>query len=258
MAETNFNGRVVLISGGGTGIGRGTALAFARANAVVAVCGRRLEPLQEVVSAITAAGGKAIALSADVTVPADCQRLIAETERQLGALHILVNNAGIARLGSLPNTSDSDIQQMLSTNLAGLMLLSKYAIPALAKHAKNGGASILNIASSVAHTPLKDFSVYSATKAAVVHFTRCLGLDLAPQKIRVNCICPGVVETPIFASMLPKAAVGRAMKMYADATPLGRVGQPEDIGRTAVFLSAPEAEWITGAVVTVDGGIGLT
>jgi 3-oxoacyl-[acyl-carrier protein] reductase len=258
MSETDFKGQVVLISGGGTGIGRGMALAFARANAVVAVCGRRLERLQDVVNEIVAGGGKAVALPGDVTVSADCQRIVAETELRLGALHILVNNAGIARMGSLPNTSDDDIHHMLATNLSGLMLLTKYAIPSLAKHAQSGGASILNIASSVANKPLRDFSVYSATKAAVVHFSRCLALDLAPQRIRVNCICPGVVETPIFASMLPAAAVERAMDMYAKATPLGRVGQPQDIGRTAVFLTVPEAEWITGAVVTVDGGIGLT
>ena len=258
MADVNFNGSVVLISGGGTGIGRGMALAFARANAKVAICGRRIEPLNEVVSEMLKLGGQSVALKADVTTPADCQRVVAETTAKFGGLNILVNNAGIARYGPLTETADADIDQMLSINVAGAALLSKYAIPALALNKDKGGASILNIASSVANKPLKDFAVYSATKAAVVHFTKCLASELAPQKIRVNCINPGVVETPIFGTMMPKDAVDQAMENYAKLTPLGRVGQPEDIARAAIFLSAPEAEWITGAVMTVDGGVALT
>lgn len=251
-------GRTVLISGGGTGIGKGIALAFAKAGAAVALCGRRAEPLEAAAAEIKKLGGQAVAIIADVTKAEDCRRVVAETLQKLGSLHTLVNNAGIARHGALADTSDADIASILDTNVKGVMLLTKYAIPELAKHVgTKTDASVLIIASSVVNKPINNFSVYSAAKAAVVHFARCMALDLSPQRIRVNCINPGVVETPIFGTMMPSAAVDQAMEMYAKATPLGRVGQPDDIAQAALYLSNPHSNWVTGAVLTVDGGIGL-
>ena len=257
---------MVLISGGGTGIGKGIALAFAESGAKVALCGRRAEPLQQTAQEIQTLGGEALTIVADICKPADCRRAVAETVTKFGALHILINNAGTARYSSLAQTEDADIEMMIDTNMKGTMLLTKYAIPELVKQATAGtsgeakdgtDASILMIASSVADKPLKDFSVYSAAKAGLVHFTRCLALELGSARVRVNCINPGVVETPIFGTMMPGAAVPGAMKMYSSLTPLGRIGQPVDIARMAIFLSGPQSEWITGAVVTVDGGISL-
>ncbi len=259
-------GRIALISGGGTGIGGGIALALARAGARVAVCGRRREPLDKAVGELKALGADAAAVIGDVSKPEDCRRIVAETVAQFGALHTLVNNAGIARYAALADTSDDDLASMIDTNVKGTMLLTKYALPELEKHSaaskKDGGTkvdvSVLIVASSVADKPMKDFSVYSAAKAALVHFTRCMAIELSDKRIRVNCINPGVVETPIFATMMPSAAVPHAMGMYAAKTPLGRVGQPDDIANAALFLVSPQSNWITGAVLTVDGGISLS
>ncbi|MEI6234422.1 MAG: SDR family oxidoreductase [Planctomycetota bacterium] len=257
--QNGLTNHVVLVSGGGTGIGKGIALALGRAGAKVAVCGRRAEPLNAVVAELKSAGSEALTVLADVTKSDDCRRAIAEVIATFGTLHILVNNAGVARFGPMANTSEDDIDVMLDTNMKGTMLLTKFAIPELAKHhATNTDASIIMIASSVADKPLKDFSVYSAAKAGIVHYTRCLALELSGQRIRVNCINPGVVETPIFATMMPSAAVPDAMVMYAGMTPLGRVGQPDDIAQAALYLSSPQAHWVTGTVLTVDGGIALS
>jgi len=260
-SETNkgqLAGLVALITGGGSGIGRGIALAFAREGAAVAVTGRRKALLDQAVSEIQLIGGKAAGICGDVSKAADCKRMIAECATQFGGLHILVNNAGVARFGALEQTPDEDIAAMIDINLRGVMLLSKYAIPELARQRAGKRACILNIGTSAAETPIKNFSVYTSAKAALLQFTRCLALELAEQNIRVNCINPGVVETPIFETMMPQAHVAAAMSNFASQTPLGRVGQPRDIAEAALFLSSTRAEWITGATLTVDGGISLT
>jgi NAD(P)-dependent dehydrogenase (short-subunit alcohol dehydrogenase family) len=253
-----LNGRVSLITGGGTGIGRGIALAFAREGAAVAITGRRKEPLDEVVNQITAMGAKAIAIIGDVISAEHCQRMVTDCAQRLGALHILVNNAGVARFGALEQTSDEDIENMLNVNLRGVVYMSKYALPELQNHSTGAGACILNIGTSAALTPVKNFSVYTASKGALSEFTQCLALDVAEHRVRVNCIHPGVVETPIFETMMPKAAVKSAMSTFAKQTPLGRVGTPDDIAEAALYLCSQKAEWITGASLTVDGGISLT
>jgi NAD(P)-dependent dehydrogenase (short-subunit alcohol dehydrogenase family) len=256
-----LSNKVALITGGGTGIGRGIAKAFAREGAAIAVTGRRKEPLLELVESIKnsrdGSETKAIAIAGDVSKPADAARMVEETVKAFGGLHLLVNNAGIAKFGKMDLTADEDIDAMVGINLKGPMYLAKAAIPHLKKHKDSGGSAILNISSSVTSLALKNFAVYSATKAGLDHLTRCMALDYGGERIRVNAICPGVVDTPIFDTMMPKAAVKKAMHSFAEAHPLGRVGTPEDIAEMAVFLCGPQANWITGAVVPVDGGIGL-
>jgi NAD(P)-dependent dehydrogenase (short-subunit alcohol dehydrogenase family) len=249
---------VAFVTGGGTGIGRGIALAFAKHGATVAVCGRRKDKLDETVSEINKSGGKAISIVGDVSKPEDCHSMVLDCVMGLGNLHILVNNAGLARFGSLDQTADEDIIQMLDVNLRGTILMTKYAIPELVKHGPAGNASILNIGTSAALSAIKNFSVYSAAKAGLIHFTRCMALELSESRVRVNCINPGVVETPIFSTMMPSHLVKSAMENFTNQTPLGRVGQPVDIAEAALYLCSPKAAWITGALLTVDGGISLT
>jgi NAD(P)-dependent dehydrogenase (short-subunit alcohol dehydrogenase family) len=246
---------VTLITGGGTGIGREIALTFAREGALVALTGRRKEPLASVVQEVELDGGKAVAIAGDVSRPEDCQRMIRETIKHFGTLHILVNNAGIARFGAVDQISDKDIQSIVDVNLTGAMLMTKYAAAELIKHKVSGTASILNISSSAAHSGVKHFSAYSAAKAGMIHFTKCAALDVAASRVRVNCINPGVVKTPIHES--PGANLAELMANFAELTPLGRVGQPADIAEAAVFLSSQRASWITGSELTVDGGISL-
>ena len=257
IGEKEYKNRVILITGGGSGIGRELALTFARQGAAVAITGRRKDPLAETVHDIVKDGGKAMAITGDISNPMDCQKAVAECVSQLGHLHVLINNAGIARIGSLAQTADDEIAHMLDINLRGAMLMSKYSLPELTKQGATKASNILNIGSSAATVPVKNFSVYSAAKAGMNHFTRCMALELAPDHIRVNCINPGVVDTPIFETMMPTAAVQKAMENFAVQTPLGRVGQPSDIAEAALFLCSSKAAWITGAVLLVDGGISL-
>ena len=248
---------VAFITGGGSGIGRGLAVAFARAGATVAVCGRRKEKLDETVAEVAKSGGKAVAITGDVAKADDCHAMVLDCVVKLGGLQILVNNAGIARFGALDQTPDEDILGMIDVNLRGAILMTKYAIPELSKNSSSGKSSILNIGTSAALNAIKNFSVYCAAKAGLIHFSRCMALELAESRIRVNCINPGVIETPIFGTMMPQAAVKAAMENFSKQTPLGRVGQPTDIAEAALFLSSPQAQWITGAMLTVDGGISL-
>lgn len=248
---------VTFITGGGTGIGRGLALAFARAGSNVAICGRRKDKLEETVAEIVKAGGKAIGVAGNVAKPDDCHSMILECTLKLGGVHILINNAGIARFGALDQSPDEDIAAMIDINLKGVMLMTKYALPELMKNAPSGKCSILNIGTSAALNAIKNFSVYSSAKAGMIHFTRCMAIELAEHKIRVNCINPGVVETPIFDTMMPAAAVKAAMENFTKQTPLGRVGQPADIAEAALYLCSPQAQWVTGSLLTVDGGISL-
>jgi 3-oxoacyl-[acyl-carrier protein] reductase len=256
MNERNGKGGLAglnaLITGGGTGIGKGIALEFAAQGADIAITGRRIEPLEEVAAEIRKIGRKCVTIAGDVGKAADAARMVRETVGGLGGLQILVNNAGIARFGPLDQTPDEDIAAMVNANLIGLLNVTKAAIPELVKH--GGRASIVNIASSVADKPVKYFSVYSATKAAVVHASRCLALDLAEQRVRVNCVNPG----PNFGTTMTPEAADEALKQYAQMTPLGRVGQPRDIASAALFLARPDNDWMTGAVLIIDGGIALT
>jgi NAD(P)-dependent dehydrogenase (short-subunit alcohol dehydrogenase family) len=255
VAHNALKDLVALVTGGGTGIGREIALTFAREGARVAITGRRKEPLKSVAQEIEMNGGQAHAIAGDVSKGPDCQRMVRDAVKHFGALHILVNNAGIASFGRVDEQSDADIQSLVDVNLTGAMLMSKYALPELLKHKDSGVVSVLNISSSAALSGVRNFSVYSAAKAGLIHFTKCLALDLAAEHVRVNCITPGVVKTPIHEG--PGVNLPELMAHFAESTPLGRVGQPADIAEAALYLSGKKAAWITGSVLTVDGGISL-
>lgn len=252
-----FAGRTVLITGAGSGIGKGLAEAFAREGATVALAGRTLGKLEKVAATLSAQGFAARAFRCDVSSKEDCKALIGQTVEAFGGLHVLVNNAGVAKARALGDMRDEEIDSIVDIDLKGPIYLSRAALDALRQQKDHGGAAILNISSSVTLTAVRSFAVYAAAKAGLDHLTRCLALDLAVDRIRVNAICPGVVETPIFATMMPKAAVPKAMESFAAKHPLGRVGQPADIAAAALYLCGPDASWVTGVVMPVDGGISL-
>lgn len=247
---SSLSGRVALITGGGTGIGRGIAEAFVAAGARVVLAGRRSAPLEEAAAAL---GENAVAVSADVTKADDRTRLLEETQRAFGQLDILVNNAGVVRgVGPIAELDAEDWERALAVNLTAPLFLSRDALPHLA--ARKG--SILNVSTGAALKVVPNFAAYGATKAALNYVSRTLALEAAPD-VRVNVICPGGVDTPIFETFVPADDVPGVHEFFADNTPLGRMGVPSDIAQAAVFLSSDEASWITGTLLVVDGGLNL-
>jgi len=247
-----LSGKMALITGGGTGIGRACALAFAREGAQVALIGRRKPPLEAVAREIESSGGKALAVSCDVASHASTEDAVAATAKQFGGLNVVVNNAGAIAVGSVEETSDEDWNRVMATNLTGTFLVSRAAIPNLRAA---GGGSIINIGSYLGLVARKQRAAYCAAKAGVAGLTRAMALDHARDKIRVNCICPAITETEMAVESLAKAPDPEAARKQRTAEiPLGRFGKPEDIALLAVFLASDESSWMTGVSLPLDGG----
>lgn len=245
--------KVAIITGGGSGIGRATAVAFAREGASVSVAGRREDALTETADEMQReAGGDAYYVVGDVTKAEDAERIVSDTVARLGRVDILVNNAGQVRRDlPLAETDDEVWDQMIRANLSSVFLMSRAAIPAMLEA---GGGAIVNNASSLAHVAVPGMGAYSAAKGALVALTRSLALDYAP-KIRVNAVCPGLVETPL--SYVDRPDFDERKADLAGAHPLGRIGVPEDVAPAILFLASDEASWITGTSLLIDGGFTL-
>jgi NAD(P)-dependent dehydrogenase (short-subunit alcohol dehydrogenase family) len=248
-----LSGKVAFITGGGTGIGRACALAFARVGAEVAVAGRRKDPLDKVAEEIAAAGGKSLALSCDVTKRLSVEGALAQAEKHFGHLDTIVNNAGAVVVATVEHTSDEEWDRVLATNLTGTFFVSRAALAPLRRA---GGGSIVNIGSVLGLVARKDRAAYCAAKAGVSGLTRAMALDHAHEKIRVNCICPTIVETELGMQSIQLAgnAAAEIQKRIAEI-PIGRLGKPEDVAMMAVYLASDEASWVTGASFPLDGGL---
>jgi NAD(P)-dependent dehydrogenase (short-subunit alcohol dehydrogenase family) len=241
-----------LITGGGTGIGRACALQFSREGARVAVAGRRREPLAAVVAEIQAAGGQALSASCDVAKSDQVERTIREVVAQFGALHVLVNNAGILHVGSIEETSEAEWDRLMDVDLKGVFLVSRAALPELRK----SGGAIVNIGSVLGLVGMKKRAAYAAAKGGVTMLTKAMALDHAQEGIRVNCICPAIVETDLVQTILSQAPDREAaVRLRTAQIPLGRMGKPEDVAALAVFLASEESSWLTGAAIALDGGL---
>ncbi len=247
-----LDGKVALITGGASGIGRATALLFAHEGAAVAVADLDEAAGQVVVRGITEAGGRAIFVHCDVAVAADCQRAVRATQQELGGLDILFNNAGIIRRATVVETSEAEWDRVMAVNVKAIFMLSKYAIPIMAQA---GGGVIVNTASGWGLVGGRKAAAYCAAKGAVVNVTRAMALDHGEQNIRVNCICPGDTDTPMLQDEARQLGepVGRFL---ADAAqrPLRRIGTPEDIAQAVLYLASDAASFVTGAALVVDGG----
>jgi NAD(P)-dependent dehydrogenase (short-subunit alcohol dehydrogenase family) len=248
-----LSGKVALITGGGTGIGRACALAFAREGAKIAVAGRRREPLEAVVHEIEGAGGKALALTCDVTQTASVAAALSQSEQHFGRLDTIVNNAGAVVVATAEHTSDEDWQKVIAANLTGTFLVSRAALPLLRKA---GGGSIVNIGSVLGLVARKERAAYCAAKAGVSGLTRAMAVDHAKDRIRVNCICPTIVETELGMQSIRQAPNAEAeIQRRIAEIPIGRMGTPEDVALMAVYLASDEASWVTGASFPLDGGV---
>lgn len=247
-----LSGKTAFITGGGTGIGRACALLFAREGAKVAIAARRTDKLDAVAQEIIAEGYEALALECDVTKKTSVEKALRATEERFGALNVIVNNAGALHVGSAEETSEEDWNRVMATNLTGTFLVSQAAVPVLRRA---GGGSIINIGSYLGLVGLKNRAAYCASKGGVTLLTKAMALDHAPEKIRVNCICPALVETEMALSgmaRMPDPVAYR--KLRESQIPLGRAGKPEEVAQLAVFLASDESAWMTGNAIALDGG----
>jgi NAD(P)-dependent dehydrogenase (short-subunit alcohol dehydrogenase family) len=247
-----LDGKVALITGAGSGIGRESALLFAREGAKVVVADLDAKAGEGVVAEIAAAGGAAIALRCDVARGDDLQTAVETAERHFGALHVLFNNAGIfpAQDGSPVDTPEEVFDQVMLVNLKGVFLGCKHGIPALLRA---GGGSIINTASFVAVLGAATSQVaYTASKGGVLAMTREIAVEYARQGIRANALCPGPVNTPLLAELLakPEARARRFVHL-----PMGRLAEAPEIARAALFLASDESSYVNGTTFLVDGGI---
>lgn len=257
ITVTSLDGLTALVTGGGTGIGRGIAAALLERGCTVAIAGRRAEVVEATASELNEGGERVVAVSGDVSDPEAARAVIERTVEALGTIHLLVNNAGVAFRGPLESTPPASVHSLIDIDLKGPIFVTQAALPHLRSHRAERNAAIVNISSSVTHRPLRDYAVYSAAKAGVEMLTRCLALELAPDRIRVNAIAPGVVDTPIFRQMMSSDAARERLRQLTAQVPLGRLGRPADVGRLAAQLCAPSNDWLTGAVIPLDGGHSL-
>jgi NAD(P)-dependent dehydrogenase (short-subunit alcohol dehydrogenase family) len=248
----SLTGKRALITGGASGIGRATALLFAREGAAVSVVDLDEVGGQAVVREIVNNGGQAIFVRCDVSQAADCQRAVRQTEDELGRLDILFNNAGIIRRANVLDTSEEEWDRVMAVNVKSIFLLSKYAIPVMAQA---GGGVIINTASGWGLVGGRRAVSYCASKGAVVLLTKAMALDHGEQNIRVNCICPGDTDTPMLRNEARQ--LGESYEdLMAEAAdrPLRRIGRPEDIAQAALYLASDASSFVTGATLVVDGG----
>lgn len=243
-----LSGKVAIVTGASKGIGAAIARAFANAGAAVAVnYASSKADADRVVGDIAKAGGKAIAIQADVAKRADVERLFAETKAKLGKPNILVNNAGVYRFGPLESVTEQDFHRHFDTNVLGAILAIQEAVKAF----DGAGGSVINISTIASTNPSPNTLLYSASKSAIDTITRELALELAPKGIRVNAIAPGMTETEGFAAAGLSAESAKALGF---SLPMGRLGKPEDIARVALFFASDQSAWVTGERISASGG----
>jgi NAD(P)-dependent dehydrogenase (short-subunit alcohol dehydrogenase family) len=245
-------GRVALITGGASGIGRASALLFAEAGALVSVVDLNQQAGQVVVQDIVRDGGKAIFERADVTRAEECERAVQRAVSEFGGIHVLFNNAGIIRRASVVELSEGDWDRVMAVNVKSMFLMSRLVVPIMAK---SGGGAIINMASGWGLAGGPRAAVYCASKGAVVLLTKAMAVDHGPQNIRVNCICPGDTNTGMLRQEAQQLGEREESFLSESAQrPLGRVGRPEEIAQAALYLASEAASFVTGTTLVVDGG----
>ncbi len=245
-------GKVSVITGAGSGIGRATALLFAREGAKVVAGDIQGELAEETAQMIRRAGGEATAVGVDVTKAEDVQRMFRKVLDSYGRLDVLVNNAGIGFAATVEHTDEGDWDRLLAVNLKGVFLGCKYAIPIMRQ---GGGGVIVNTASTVAMVGIESRAAYCASKGGVAALTKAMALDHVRDGIRVNCVAPGTIETPYFTEIFATSnAPAQLRKSLEDRQAMQRLGKPEEIAYAMLYLACDESSFVTGSMLVVDGG----
>lgn len=247
--------KVALVTGAGRGIGRGIALKFAQEGANVGVLERDGAACQSVVDEITAAGGRALALSADVTQEEEVEQAVSQLRNTFGLINVLVNNAAVMPAGRLHETASGDFDRCIAVNLRGAYLVSRAVIPQMLEQ---GQGSIIHMASVTGVIGLPGLAVYSATKGALIALARAMSTDYARLGIRVNTVAPGTIDSPMLHDFLAaQSAPDHLRRAFDEMHPIGRVGTIEEVANVFLFLASDESSFVTGANYQVDGGISV-
>lgn len=249
MRDQVLQGKVAIITGGASGIGRATAQLFVREGAKVVIADLNREAGQETVQQI---GNQVIFEPADVTCAADCERVVQRAVREVGGIHILFNNAGIIQRASILELNEEDWDRVMAVNVKSIFLLSRLIIPIMAKA---GGGTIINMASGWGVAGGPRAAAYCASKGAVVLLTKAMAIDHGPQNIRVNCVCPGDTDTDMLRREAQQLGT-KEERFLADSAnrPLGRLGKPVEIAHAALYLASDASSFVTGTALVVDGG----
>ena len=244
---SKLKNKVAVITGGNSGIGYGIADAFKNEGAVGAIVGRNQETLN---SAVAQLGDSFIDINADVTNLADLEKVFKETFKKFGKIDVIVANAGGGTAGTVATIGEAGYDKTMNLNLKSVYFTVNKALPYM-----NDGGSVILIGSNAAHRAYASFTLYGAAKAAVIYFAKGFSSDLLDRKIRVNVITPGTTDTPAFDKFVPAEQIEALKQHFASVMPTGRIGQPSDIGKTAVFLASDDSSFMLGAELLVDGGM---
>jgi len=247
-----LEGKVALITGGTSGIGSATAIRFAGEGAAVAITGRNAERGEQVVKDIVANGGEALFIRSDVRSSEDCRHAVDRTLERFGKIDVLFNNAGVFHPKSIPDCTEEEWDETIDSSLKGAFLMSKYVLPSMIER---GSGSIIHTSSGWGILGGEKAAAYCAAKGGLIVMAKAMAIDHGPDGIRVNCICPGDVMTPMLADDAAKR--GMSWDDYAVGAadrPLGRIGAAEDIANAALYLASDEASFVTGEALVVDGG----
>ncbi|MBA3687526.1 MAG: SDR family oxidoreductase [Chloroflexi bacterium] len=252
MDALSLAGKVAVVTGGTSGIGREICLRFARAGAQVVAAGRRNDAGKSVVAEIEASGGSARFVETDVTDPGQVARLIGSAEEDYGQVSVLVSAAGVMLIGSAPETSVDAWRTTIETDLSGPFYLAKYGIPALLRA---GGGTMVVVASELGLVGAREAAAYCAAKGGLVNMVRALAVDHAPQGVRINCLCPGPIDTPLLQGWFAAGAdPSDRERQQVAPVPLGRLGRVEEIAEAALFLASDASSYFAGSIVVADGG----